>query len=313
MEEQKSNYSAGGLWHILKESAKRLAKNNPLHLAGATAFFATFSLAPLFFIIIQLLGGIIGKSETRQNIIQKFAENAPEESTKQFKQFMDGLQQLGGAWYVDVGLFLFLLFSASRLFILIRISFYQLWRLKHVGKERLKFKIRNYFLPVALIITAGALLLAGLLGESLRSLLGEAVVEISPSLSKYFHSIFRYLVSMVVAWAWFAVIFRYLTDARPQWKTVLVGALFTSVLFNLGKLILQPSLSMGKIHAVFGTSASLVLLQLFVFYISLLIYYGAAFTMEWARHYKQTVYIPDYLGYYTLEEKHTKEDSELEA
>jgi membrane protein len=308
---ERGKYSLEVLGLILQKSAKRLGKNSPVHLAGATAFLATFSLAPIFVLIIHLLGGIIGRKEIRQKIIQKFSEDAPADSVAQLTQFIDGFQQLWGAWYVNAGLFLFLLFGASKLFILIRSSFYQLWRLKHFHEKKLKLQVRKWVFPIALIVSAGVLLMAGVLGQGLQAFLGEAVAEISPSALRYFNSFYRYAISLLVAWIWFAVVFRYLTDVRPQWKTVLVGALFTSVLYNVGKIILQPSLSFGKVHAVFGTSASLVLLQLFIFYISLLIYYGAAFTFEWARHYNQPVYIPDDLSYYTIEEKHTKESTDL--
>lgn len=304
-----SKNSIAAFAQILKKSAQRLGRNNPMHLAGATAFLATFSLAPIFVLIVHLLGSVIGRKEIRQNLLRKFSEDAPADSVAQLRQFIDGFQQLWGEWYVNVGLFIFLLFSASRLFILIRSSFYQLWRLKHFHEKKLRFQVRKWLFPVALVSTAGVLLMAGVLGSGLQAFLGEAVAEISPVALQYFHSFYRYIVSLLVAWIWFAVVFRYLTDARPQWRTVLVGAAFTSLLYNLGKLVLQPSLSFGKMHAVFGTSASLVLLQLFVFYISLLIYYGAAFTFEWARHYGQTFYIPEDLSYYKLEEKHAKDDN----
>lgn len=310
MTKEKPGYSAANMWAVLKNAAGRLRKNNPIHLAGATAFLATFSLAPIVVLIIHILGSVIGKTEMQQKIIQKFAEDAPQESVDQLRRYLAGFQQFWGAWYVDVALVLFLLFSASRLFIIIRSSFYQLWRIKQVEEISLRLRFRRWLFPVALIISAGVLLMAGVLGKSLQYLLGDAVAEISPAALSYFNSVYRYAASLVIAWIWFAGVFRYITDARPQWNTVLVGAFFTSVLYNLGKLILQPALSGGRIHQIFGTSAALVILQLFVFYISLLIYYGAAFTLEWAKHYQQPVQIPGHLSYYTLEEKHVKENKE---
>jgi membrane protein len=312
MKKEEASNGAAAFWTIFKRAGRRLTKNTPLLLAGATAFFATFSLAPIFVIIIQLLGTLIGKAEVKRNIIQKFAESAPEESVAQLRKMMNGLEQLSGTWYVNAGLALFLLFSASTLFTIIRSSLYRLWRLKRIEKKNVGFKVRKRLFSVVLIVSAGVLLMAGLVGQSFRSLMGEAIAEMSPTASAYFHSVYKYVISLLVAWAWFAVVFRYLTDVRPQWKTVLIGALFTSVLFNVGKLILQSVLSAGNLPTVFGASASLVLLQLFVFYSSLLIYYGAAFTIEWARYHKQLFHLPDFVSYYTVEEKHTKEDRDLE-
>jgi membrane protein len=312
MEKEITEGKAGAFWTIMKKAGHRLKRNTPLHLAGATAFFATFSLAPIFVILVQLVGTLIGKAEVKRNIIKKLAESAPAESVAQLRKMMEGLEDLSGAWYINAGLAVFLFFSASTLFNIIRSSLYRLWRLKRVEKKNVGFTIRKRLFSVLLIVSAGALLMAGLLGQSFRSLLGEAIGDVSPTAYSYFQSFYKYLVSLLVAWVWFAVVFRYLTDVRPQWKTVMVGALFTSVLFNLGKLVLQSLLSGDSIPTVFGASASLVLLQLFVFYSSLLIYYGAAFTIEWARYHKQLIHLPEYVSYYTVEEKHTKEDRDHE-
>ncbi|HZH36980.1 MAG TPA: hypothetical protein VEX65_06885, partial [Flavisolibacter sp.] len=83
MKRAKGKYAVSELGAILKKAAIRLGKNNPIHLAGSTAFLATFSLAPIFVMIVYLLGTIIGRKETKQNIIKKFAEDAPEESVGQ--------------------------------------------------------------------------------------------------------------------------------------------------------------------------------------------------------------------------------------
>lgn len=294
-------------WDILKKAAVRLKQNNPLQLAGSTAFFATFSLAPIFIIIIQLLGTLLGKGDIKRSIIQKFSESAPQQSVEQLRRMLNGVEQLSGSWYVNLGLFLFLLFSASTLFTVIRGSLYRLWRLKKVENKNVGFRLKKRLFSVLLIVAAGVLLLAGLLGQSLQGILGEAVAEVSGRAYYYFQSVYKHAISFLVAWGWFAVVFRYLTDARPQWRTVWVGAFFTAVLFTVGKAILQSALTGGSIPTVYGASASLVLLQLFVFYISLLIYYGAAFTTEWASHHNQKIWLPDYLSYYTIEEKHSRQ------
>lgn len=297
-------YSPDQLWSILKKAGRRLKDNNPLHLAGSTAFFATFALAPIFIIIIQMLGKLIGEGEVKRNIIQKFSKSAPQESVQQLQQMLNGVEQLSGSWYVNVGLTLFLVFSASTLFTVIRTALYRLWRVKQVKDQSFGFKLKKRLFSVVLIAAAGLLFMIGLLGQSLQGMLGDAINELSVTASHYFQSAYRYAISFLVAWAWFAVVFRYLTDARPRWPTVAVGSLFTATLFAIGQGILEATLSSSTIPTVYGASASLVLLQLFVFYISLLIYYGAAFTVEWARHYQQPIKLPAYLSYYTINEKH---------
>jgi membrane protein len=78
---------------------------------------------------------------------------------------------------------------------------------------------------------------------------------------------------------WFLFIFRYLTSRRPAWNIAWWGALFTGFLFSVGKIILHLLLTYNNINNIYGTSASIVLLLLFVFYAALIMYYGAAFTI----------------------------------
>jgi membrane protein len=84
-----------------------------------------------------------------------------------------------------------------------------------------------------------------------------------------------------MATVWFAMVFRYLPDARPDWKIAFAGSFLTGLLFAIGKIILHWLLNYSNINTFYGTSASIVLLLLFVFYTSLILYYGAAFTKVW--------------------------------
>jgi membrane protein len=89
-----------------------------------------------------------------------------------------------------------------------------------------------------------------------------------------------------------------------------MGGFVTSILFTLGKIILHWLLTYSNINTLYGTSASIVLLLLFVFYSSLILYYGAAFTKVWGIH-KGTPILPlPYAMHYRLIE--TKVDGQHE-
>src|SRR5690606_20991016 len=88
---------------------------------------------------------------------------------------------------------------------------------------------------------------------------------------------------------WFGIIFKLLPNARIGWKPALIGGFCTSLLFSLGKFILGRVLIRGDIGSVFGTSASVVLLLLFIFYSAIIFYYGAVFTKNYAAAIGQPV------------------------
>jgi membrane protein len=85
------------------------------------------------------------------------------------------------------------------------------------------------------------------------------------------------ITGVIVVAAWFILLFRYLADARPPWKVAILGGCLTGVLFTLGKALLSYLMLRSNIGSIYGASGSLVLLLLFVFYSSFILYYGASF------------------------------------
>jgi membrane protein len=134
------------------------------------------------------------------------------------------------------------------------------------------------------ILVAGVLLVAGLITESAQVYIGKYLSGLSPILSAYFNSVLSSFFSILITTCWFVVVFRYLPDGKPRWKIAWVGGLLTSLLFMFGKILLHWMLSYSNINNFYGASASIVLLLLFVFYSSLILYYGACFTKAWAIH-----------------------------
>src|SRR4030095_10695620 len=97
-----------------------------------------------------------------------------------------------------------------------------------------------------------------------------------------FNGVLSHLVSIVIVTAWFGFLFHYLPDGQPKWRVTLMGAFVTSLLFTMGKLVLRWLLFQSNISILYGAAGSIVLLLLFVFYSSLILYYGAAFTKVWS-------------------------------
>ena len=141
--------------------------------------------------------------------------------------------------------------------------------------------MRTRFHSALVILIAGILFMIGVLTEGTQAVVGKYIYEISPVLAVYFNGTVNYLFSIMIVTVWFAMVFRYLPDGRPGWRIAFSGAFLTSILFTIGKIILHWLLSYSNINTLYGTSASIVLLLLFVFYSSLILYFGAAFTKIW--------------------------------
>jgi len=264
--------------NLLRESLIELLKNDPLRMAGATAFFTTFALPPILAIIIQSLKLIFDPAEIRSQLFHSLESIIGREAVEQLIDVLLALRKLASNWCIIIGGFIFLLFVATTLFKVIKSSINQIWKVRPVHRLSFAETMASRLQSIVIILVAGVLFVIGLLGEGVQAFLGKYIFEISPGLSFYFSSALNYLISIIVVTLWFSILFRYLPDGRPEWKVSLAGGFLTAILFNIGKIILHWMLSYNNINTVYGTSAAIVLLLLFVFYTALILYYGAAFT-----------------------------------
>jgi len=88
----------------------------------------------------------------------------------------------------------------------------------------------------------------------------------------------EFLVSLALIALLFATIFKVLPDVVLTWRDVLAGALLTAVLFSLGRYGIAAYLAYTATASTYGAAGSVVLILLWVYYSSLILLYGAAFT-----------------------------------
>ncbi|HUR10282.1 MAG TPA: YihY/virulence factor BrkB family protein [Flavitalea sp.] len=270
--------SIRNIGHLFVEAYRGLIANDPLRLAGATAFFTLFALPPILIILIQVLGLLFDPEIIRVQLFHTLSAILATETVENIISILKSMRNLTKNWMLTGVGFIFLLFVATTLFKVIRTSVNELWRVRIAVKRNMMGGIQNRFRAIVIILLAGLLFIGALLAEAIQALLGKYIRVISPDLAFYFNGLFTYLLSIFIVTVWFAVLFHHLPDGRPTWRIALAGGLVTSILFNLGKLALRWLLTFGNIQTIYGASGSIVLLLLFVFYSSLIFYYGAAFT-----------------------------------
>jgi membrane protein len=285
---------------LFHKALKELLKNDPLRMAGATAFFTTFALPPILVILIQSLKLFFDARTIRVELFRSLSDIVGPETVRQLVNILQSLRKLANNWYITIGGFIFLLFVATTLFKVIKSSLNQLWRIKPQKKLGVLKGLQGRVQSLVVILLAGVLFVIGILTESARAFIGNYIFEFSPLVSAYFNSFLNHFVSTVIVMVWFVMVFRYLPDGRPGWRIAFTGAFVTSLLFTLGKIILHWLLTYSNINTLYGTSASIVLLLLFVFYSSLILYYGAAFTKVWALYMNDPILPLPYATHYRL-------------
>jgi len=289
-------------WRLLKYSFVNIKRNDPLRMAGATAFFTTFALPPILIILFQLFSLFLSKRLVGAQMMEIFTDTLGKGSAIQIRQTTRGFGTLARNWYISVGGFLFLVFVATTLFSVIKNSLNEIWNIRVKDKPGILFNLRLRARSLGIILVAGLLFLAGIFMDGFQILSGNYLEKIWPMGGRYFKGALNEIVSAIIVTTWFIVLFRYLADGRPSWRVAISGGCLTGVLFSAGKAVLSFLMRNSNINTLYGASGSIVLILLFVFYSSFILYFGASFIKVYAEAIQQPLRLVNKAFRYQLRE-----------
>jgi len=89
-------------------------------------------------------------------------------------------------------------------------------------------------------------------------------------------------VTLAVISLIFGVIFKVLPDAVIKWRDVIYGSVVTALLFMLGKFGISLYIGQSNVGSTYGAAGSLIVLLLWTYYSSIILYFGAEFTKAYA-------------------------------
>ena len=280
MVEKTHKLTLSALGGLFRRSFLRLRLNDPLRMAGATAFFTSFALPPIMILLFQLFTIFIDRKVIGGEFRQALESTLGTDGANQVRNTIQGFRALTeNPWAAGFGL-LFLCFVATTLFNVIKSTFNDIWNVR-LERAGFLYDMRNRGRSLLVILAAGMLMLAGILIDAFEVFTGKYLARLWSDGSVFFLFVFGHLIGVVIVTIWFVVLFRYLANARPSWRVSLAGGIVTGVLFSIGKAVLSHVLLQSNAGAIYGASGSIVLILLFVFYSSFILYFGASFVKEY--------------------------------
>lgn len=270
---------------LLKNTASEWVQDKCPQLGAALAYYTVFSLAPLVLVLLAVFSLIYGGSEhAREKIIDQLRYFIDPSGVKVIQDIAaHASTPKGGVLATTLGV-LIALFGASGVFGQLQAALNTIWGVKPKPGQGLWGFVRARFLSFAMVAGVCFLLLVSLTVESLLRGLSGYLKSMLPGGDIVALAVF-FAFDLAVIIVLFALIFRYLPDAKIAWRDVWVGAALTAVLFVIGKFVLGLYLGSGAAGSAYGAASSLITLLLWVFYAAQLVLFGAAFTQVYANAY----------------------------
>ncbi|WP_245776710.1 YihY/virulence factor BrkB family protein [Spirosoma endophyticum] len=284
-------------WTVLMDSFNGFMDDRCLKLSAALAYYTIFSLAPLLVLIMSLASIFLGEEAIQGEIFGQINGLVGNEAAKQIQ---DMIKSVGLSGKTNTALIIgivTLVIGATSIFVEIQDSVNLIWRVKAKPKQGWLKLIKDRLLSSSLIVSLGFLLLVSLVVNGIVLALSGQLTRFLPGLGVYVVSAINFAISTVVVTILFAVIFKVLPDAKIAWKDVRWGALFTALLFMLGRYLIGLYIDTTGTSSTYGAAGSLIVILTWIYYTAAILYFGAEFTQAYANHFGIKIEPADYAVY----------------
>jgi membrane protein len=274
-------------YRIIRRSFENFGSDRPIELAGFTAYFAIFSLVPIIIIIISVFGTIMGDMAIRERLFEELNALIGQENTQLLENAIENYEISEKSRIGTIIGVIFFLFSATTLFSMMQRSFNYIWRIRI--KSNLKMGLLNLaktrFLSFGIILILGLVLLVILVADTIVLFFRDFLESQIGYEFIIFARLANILIPLAVVGTTFTLIYRFMPDVRVKWSACWFGGLFTAVLFAFGQLAINAIIGNTNLGEVYGTASSFVIILIWIYFASLILYFGAELTRQYSKFY----------------------------
>lgn len=270
---------------IVKESFKGWQEDGALDLGAALAYYTIFSLAPLLLIVTAVAGLVWQRDAVQGQLVGQIQGVVGQQGAEAIQTMIANAGKHGGSGVIAtiIGL-VTILFGATGVFVQLQSAMDRVWNVEPRPGKGLWGFVRTRILSFGMVLGIGFLLLVSLVVATAVTAFSTWATGIMPGAKVLIEGL-TFLVSFGVITLLFAMIFKVLPDVKIAWRDVWVGAVVTALLFTIGKFLIGLYLAKSSVASTYGAAGSLVVLLLWIYYSSQILFLGAEFTQVYATRY----------------------------
>ena len=296
-------FSYKSIWTIIKNSGQDFINFRITRMSAALAYYTIFSIAPLLILIISVSTIFYGRSAIEGSVYGEIRSFVGDAAALQIQDLIKNATIAKGNAFASVASIIALIIGATGIFGEIQDSINFIWGLKAKPKRGIFKILLNRLLSFSIIVSVSFILLVSLMINTVLDILSNRLVQIFPHVTVYLAYAGNFLLTFIVTTFLFGAIFKILPDAKIKWRDVLTGAITTSLLFMLGKFGITFYLGTKNIGNTYGAAGSIIIVLLWVYYSAIILYFGAAFTKNYAHNRGRRIYPNDYAVWIEFVEK----------
>lgn len=246
---------------------------------AALAFYAVFALSPILVIAVSISGVVFGRDAVEGRIVVQMESLLGHAGASLVERLVESSYLSGQGGLAALLGVVGMLIGATGLFAELSVAFERIFNAKREYNHMLAVLLMDRLRGLAIVIGVGFLLIVSLLASTLIVALGEFLTRgFGPWLQ--LAGVFQTLLSLGFMTALVVLLYRLLIPVRLSRRILLTGAAVSAVLFEVGKWGIGLYLGRGAVLSTFGAAGSLAVILLWVYYVSLIMLYGAEITHQ---------------------------------
>lgn len=265
-----------------------------LKFSASLAYYTVFSLAPLLVLTISLAAIFFGQEAAEGKVFEEINGLVGKNAAVQIQEIIKNVQlKENNTMALTIGIAT-LLIGATTVFGDMQDSINKIWEIKPKPKRGWLKLVKDRLLSSSLIISLGFLLIVSLIVNGVLVIIMDYIRNRFSDLAVYLTMALDFLISFTVISLLFGIIFKFLPDVRIRWKDVIWGAIFTGLLFMIGQFAIGFYIQSSGTESTYGAAGAIIVVLLWVFYTSAILYIGASFTRAHAEFLGSKIVPADY-------------------
>ena len=280
---------------IIKRSLTKFSEDDIFTHAAALSYYTIFSLPPMLLIILFTTTWFYDETTVKEALFSQIGQLVGKDGAQQLMMTIEKLNVFDSTLWATVLGGTILAFTSTTVFVTMQNALNKIFKVKvkPEGLGILKL-IRDRVLSFALIVGVGFILLVSLAINAFVESFGNFINESFGGFSIIITFLSTILLPFAVITLLFAMMFKFLPDAKLKWKDTWFGAILTSILFVLGKYLISFYIGNSNVAGLYDAAGSIMVIMVWVFYASMIVMYGAVLTYIYTKMQGEKIKATDY-------------------
>jgi membrane protein len=268
---------------LVKDTVSDWSDDNASRLAASLACYTMLSIAPLVVLCVAIAGMFFGREAAQGQIAGELGSVVGAQGAEAIQSIIANAKSPGSGVLASIGGIAVLLFGASGVFGELQSALNTVWEVQPKPGRGIWGVIKDRFFSFTMVLGVGFLLLVSLVISAGLAAVGKYMAHAAPLAPLW--QLLNLIISLGVTALIFALIYKMIPDVEIAWRDVWMGAIVTTILFSLGRLLLGLYIGRSSVSSSYGAAGSLVALILWVYYSGQIVLFGAEFTQVYASRY----------------------------